>query len=465
MGLARKFIKSLVGKIAFLNLTGVTQSGSSYIKWGKGEEYPVLLLDAYETSDTLASCIDLKNKFIKGIGYPEHNDKAVNNEGVTLFQFLGSLGFQRSIYKGVACLISYNQYGDLNIETIPFDRWRWKDDKLESILLIDAKRQTVVGAENIPIYKDQATTQERLAELNKKGKGWVHLKEAYIDFDRVDNSYLYPIATFHSILFDADTEARTKKAINKNARSGFSPKVVMTFYGAEYDNQRINTNQNDTDPNKEEKELDNKLGDVYNDALTLMGEEGADVMLQFCQNRESKPDIDTIALQDPSKMYEYAENSRAKKIKNLFMIPDVLFGNNANGIFENDKEKMKAAINYMYKIIVKEDQIAIQKLLNKFLPLRKAFIGWDASMSISQITFEDVNPDAPQSGDKEAEARAALKGSVGGVQGILGIQESVSKGITTIDAGAAILELIYGLNPKQARRILGEPETIEPVTP
>jgi hypothetical protein len=391
MGLAKKFIKSLVGVVKFLNLTGVTQSGSSYIKWGKGEEYPVLLLDAYETSDTLASCIGLKSKFIKGIGYPEHNDKAVNNEGVTLFQLLGSSAFQRSVYKGIAWLVSYNQHGDLNIETIPFDRWRWKDKDLESILLIDATGQTVVGAENIPIYKDKATTEERLIELNKKGKGWIHLKEAYIDFDRVDNSYLYPIATFHSILFDADTEARTKKAINKNARSGFSPKVVMTFYGAEYDNQTIDTNENDTDPNKQEKELDNKLSEVYKDTLTLMGEDGADVMLQFCQNRESKPDIDTIALQDPSKMYEYAENSRSKKIKNLFMIPDVLFGNATPGKLGTTQE-FKDAINYMQKMIVKEDQIAIQKALNKLLPLRKAFIGWDASMSISQITFEDTNP-------------------------------------------------------------------------
>ena len=58
-------------------------------------------------------------------------------------------------------------------------------------------------------------------------------------------------------------------------------------------------------------------------------------------------------------------------------------------------------------------------------------------------------------------AQAQLKGSVGGVQGILSIQSSVSEGTTTIDSGAAILELIYGIDPETARRMLGAPKPID----
>lgn len=57
----------------------------------------------------------------------------------------------------------------------------------------------------------------------------------------------------------------------------------------------------------------------------------------------------------------------------------------------------------------------------------------------------------------EDEASARLKGSVGGVQGILGIQESVSKGVTQYEAGVALLIEIYKYSDEVARRILGDP--------
>ena len=58
---------------------------------------------------------------------------------------------------------------------------------------------------------------------------------------------------------------------------------------------------------------------------------------------------------------------------------------------------------------------------------------------------------------KQAEAQANLKGTVGGVQGILQIQESVSKGITKRDAALSLLQTIYGFELDQAEKILGEP--------
>ena len=60
--------------------------------------------------------------------------------------------------------------------------------------------------------------------------------------------------------------------------------------------------------------------------------------------------------------------------------------------------------------------------------------------------------------DVEAEAKANLKGSVGGVQGILEIQKSVSIGVTDYDAALSILELIYGIGMDDGKRILGEPK-------
>jgi len=59
-----------------------------------------------------------------------------------------------------------------------------------------------------------------------------------------------------------------------------------------------------------------------------------------------------------------------------------------------------------------------------------------------------------------AEAQAALRGSVGGVQGILAIQESVANGITDYSAAIETLMLIYGFSNQEAVSILGNPDNI-----
>lgn len=57
----------------------------------------------------------------------------------------------------------------------------------------------------------------------------------------------------------------------------------------------------------------------------------------------------------------------------------------------------------------------------------------------------------------EEEAKARLKGTVGGVDGILSIQEKVSSGITDYDAAVEILREIYGFTDEKAKAILGTP--------
>lgn len=66
--------------------------------------------------------------------------------------------------------------------------------------------------------------------------------------------------------------------------------------------------------------------------------------------------------------------------------------------------------------------------------------------------------------DVQAEARAKLKGTVGGVQGILEVQKSVAEGITQYEAGIAILMDIYGFDDPTARKLLGEPVDLRQTT-
>ena len=61
----------------------------------------------------------------------------------------------------------------------------------------------------------------------------------------------------------------------------------------------------------------------------------------------------------------------------------------------------------------------------------------------------------PEAVDQNAIAQANLRGSVGGVQGILAIQQGVASGITSVNSAVTTLIEIYGFDNSTARRILG----------
>jgi len=101
---------------------------------------------------------------------------------------------------------------------------------------------------------------------------------------------------------------------------------------------------------------------------------------------------------------------------------------------------------------------ALQPIVETYIPKEVVDIAGVQVGDVAQAAT-DVNQDIAI---KEAEAKANLKGSVGGVQGIIQIQQSVAAGTTTQDAGIALLVEIYGFDEATSRRIIGQPKAVEP---
>jgi hypothetical protein len=112
-------------------------------------------------------------------------------------------------------------------------------------------------------------------------------------------------------------------------------------------------------------------------------------------------------------------------------------------VFEKEKqEKKKAQIE------------SLSLLLKEGVPLYNAneFLG---------TSFEIPPPEAVISDNASPEtlsAQAALRGSVGGVQGILAVQQSVSAGTTTFESALSILTIVYGFTEQDAIDLLGKPD-------
>ena len=62
--------------------------------------------------------------------------------------------------------------------------------------------------------------------------------------------------------------------------------------------------------------------------------------------------------------------------------------------------------------------------------------------------------------DLNAEAQSRLRGSVGGVQGILEVQAAVASGLTQYDAALTLFTTVYGFDETTARNLLGEEREI-----
>lgn len=118
-----------------------------------------------------------------------------------------------------------------------------------------------------------------------------------------------------------------------------------------------------------------------------------------------------------------------------------------------------------------EEKITELKSINKDLSdkvlqeLEKGVLTTSEARNILYPNLEEVEVETDESsdnleGNSEAEqanqeAQANLRGSVGGVQGILEIQQSVVNGTTSRNSAMSILQTIYGFDESQANEILG----------
>jgi hypothetical protein len=195
------------------------------------------------------------------------------------------------------------------------------------------------------------------------------------------------------------------------------------------------------------KELTTEIAEAKNsqvspDYITALEKDAASK--RFSTNSEEKEKILAILDLNPFNNYTVDDKMNMGLDGTVSKI-DVVISNNITQFVERailevtdflklDRRKQKELLKKYAEEVVNGGQTSAQGLL-------------DAS---------NLNGEINTPVDIEAEAKAKLKGSVGGVQGILAIQQQVSEGVTSYQAGLAILELIYGIVGDEGRRILGD---------
>ena len=101
-----------------------------------------------------------------------------------------------------------------------------------------------------------------------------------------------------------------------------------------------------------------------------------------------------------------------------------------------------------------------KKLLEQKAKDKEKEIKKESSLSVDNILNKANGEPIETPVDIEAEAKANLKGSVGGVQGILAIQMQVSQGVTDYESAVTLLFEIYGFDDATARKMLGSKDKL-----
>lgn len=170
---------------------------------------------------------------------------------------------------------------------------------------------------------------------------------------------------------------------------------------------------------------------------------------RFNGNPVNQKVFDFVSLYDPFFIYTSDEKQSLllsggmeKKdfiasLRMYSILQQIVFESTADAFLKMDMSKIKEEFD---------------KRLLAYLPQITPMFNTDGT-PVEGVAGSDINTPV----DIEAEAKARLKGIVGGVQGILAIQQGVSSGTTTRAAGIATLVEIYGFSEDQAARILGDP--------
>lgn len=102
---------------------------------------------------------------------------------------------------------------------------------------------------------------------------------------------------------------------------------------------------------------------------------------------------------------------------------------------------------------------------NRIQAIQQTLIAYNSQLFESKI--KRANPEGSNDEEKpisqeQLDAQANLRGTVGGVQGIIQLQQSMAAGTTSLESAVTTMVEIYGFDDEKARRILGKPTAVMP---
>lgn len=193
----------------------------------------------------------------------------------------------------------------------------------------------------------------------------------------------------------------------------------------------------------------------------LTGARGEKVIIAFNNNKESGTTVEDLPLNDAPAHYEYlSKESRDKLIVAHKVTSPMLIGvRETGGGLGNNADEIKTASLLFDSITIDFFRNEVTDVMDKILAVNdislKLFFKTLQPLELTSVVETGKESAKPVVSAETLSAQAGLRGSVGGVQGILGIQGSVAEGKTSFDSAVSMLVEIYGFSEETSKELLG----------
>lgn len=484
-----------------------TRGDTKTLIWGERDALPLLILDAVNKSPTASSCIGKIEKFIRGSGFsdPGLESMVIDEQGTTLLQLHQYLSTYMALLEGFTVNFKYNGEGKPQITNafgVPLECFRFKKPEENTTVINELAYNPYFGTGEYTQAQNKVFNTFCIEDViaQQEAKGDDYAGQVYF-YGRVRPPYkFYPVPKYWSAEKWIYVDANIQEFHKENLSNGFFMSALLNVIG--------DPNEMSQDPRYmkrvvgtdgvERNEPTKTVGEVFDIemAKTFSGTKKAgSVMVMWSVNQDQFVKVSNFPV---NTNYDVMSGTFTDAIRGITIgteVPAILANlpQQASSL-GSDGNAMKAAIELM-QANARDPQSVLEQFYNmvlipnhvngsslakvKILPYSPITTSvtidkqyWDFLNDKEKATFIKTNvpsvqidrtPDTqakPEQSPETLSAQAALRGSVGGVQGVLAVQNSVVQKATSVESAYSILTIIYGFTPIQARQLLGQPTDV-----
>jgi hypothetical protein len=416
--------------------------------------YPNRIEITEKNSTTANSCSNKLGQYIYGKGFANNSTSVKNKKGepITSNDCLQLVVNSIKTHRGAFIHLNYDFENKVNyFDVLDYKKCRISKEDMHgysgNIIYKDWNQKTsnfsVSKKKDLFFYpynplnvnaqrKVDSPKSEQVEELIRNYRGQVL-------FLSLDNSNVYPYAWLSGqSVYDADSEFRLALYRNGSIRKGFQDKTMFIANG-----------------------MDKETGIAFDkEVQKWLGAENAGSVFvfktqEFLENPEKV--IVPIQLKSSydSKKFELDEKAFENSIRKSYLqIPKILINDNDGGIFGTSGEALQEA----QRIYSNETAFIREKISETF---GRIFGIENSILPLIESTVTTLD----NADQIRLKSQAELKSTVGGVTKLIELQQSVSQGFTDKNSAITIVEEFYGISEELASEMIGDPKSIEQITP
>ncbi len=415
---------------------------NEWISFGLNNDYPQELIRLYQNASSLhTAIINRKVQMIAGRGFkevPELKEFMSNQfSKENLDEIAYKLAFDEVLFGGYYLNVIWNKTGDkiAQIEHVPFEKvrvgkpyeettsvecffvsknwskWRKQENKPEKIEAFDAKKSKEFPSQLLQVKIYSPGMEYYSIPTYQSSLNWIKLD--------------WEISTFHL----------------KQVQNGLMPGMVIV-------------NKMGIPPAEERDKIYNEVKNRYSGA-----ENAGDFIMVFAESAEKAPEFIPIQLNDSDQKFKDLGEQINNNIMRAHNFTSAIAGIETAGKL-GSKQELIEQLETLQVTVIEPLQIVINRTFNKLASINslpQTFELQEYQMFKSEPISPAIATTEQMSDDDllDKESKARLKGTVGGVQGIISIKQAVVQGIMEHDSANAMLQLIYGYSAEDCDKILG----------